>query len=83
MALKPPWLVKGKFHMNNFLVLKHVLHVPNLSTNLLSIHQLIKETKVSCNFFYPLIVYFINKIQGRQLDMPREDKLPYHKLLFN
>ena len=83
MALKPPWLVKGKFHMNNFLVLKHVLHVPNLSTNLLSIHQLIKETKVSCIFFIPLIVYFINKIQGRHLDMPREDKLPYHKLLFN
>ena len=48
---------QGNVLINQALTLKNVLHVPNLSTNLLSIHKLTKD--LNCNvIFYPSYCIF-------------------------
>ena len=41
---------KGSIHISKSITLNHVLHVPNLSCNLLSISQLSKQSNCSAKF---------------------------------
>lgn len=59
---------QGEIPLNKNVVLKNVLHVPKLSTNLVSIHRL--TNVLNCHvIFYPSYCIFKNKVQGRRLDM--------------
>ena len=50
--------------MGKFIVLKNVLHVPKLSTKLVSIHRLTKD--LNCHvIFYLSHCVFRTRVQGR------------------
>ena len=58
---------QGTINLTLFLSLKHVLHVPKLNTNLVSIHQITKDLK--CKWLsFPNIVFFKIMIREGWLD---------------
>ena len=57
-------------HITPILILKNVLHVPKLSTNLVSIQK--QKTYIAMLRFTPLIVSFRIRIRGKRLDVLRK-----------
>lgn len=62
---------KGSIQISNLITLKNVLHVPNLSCNLLSISQLTKSSNCSANFF-PSYCVFQDLSSGKTIDSAKE-----------
>lgn len=68
---------QGNVLINQALTLKNVLHVPNLSTNLLSIHKLTKD--LNCNvIFYPSYCIFQDQGTGKMIGHAREKNGLYY-----
>ena len=67
----------GDVKLNPSLVLKNVLHVPTLSTNLISIKKLTQDS--NCNvIFNQVLCVFQDKVSGRTIGRARERNGLYH-----
>ena len=64
-------------NVNPSLSLKNVLHVPKLSTNLVSIHQLIKDMICSV-IFYPTHCVFQDRVSGKMIGHAKEKNKLYY-----
>ena len=72
---------QGEVHLNKSIVLKKVLHVPKLSTNLVYIHRLTKE--LNCHvIFYPSHCVFQEQGMGKIGHARKKDGLYYLELSF-
>ena len=62
---------QGEIHINPLPILKNVLHVAKLSTNLVSIHQLTKD--MNCNvIFHPSHLVFQDQGSGKIIGLAKE-----------
>jgi len=67
-------------HLDNSIVLKIVLHIPKLSTNLVSIHRLTKD--LNCHvIFHPFDYVFQDQVSGKTIGHAREKDGLYHREL--
>ena len=67
-------------HLDNSIVLKIVLHIPKLSTNLVSIHRLTKD--LNCHvIFHPFDYVFQDQGLGKTIGHAREKDGLYHREL--
>ena len=68
---------QGKIHINSSLTLENVLHVPKLSTNLVSIHRIFKDK--NCHIvFYPSHCVLQDRSSGKTIGLAKEKKGLYY-----
>ena len=68
---------QGKIHVNSSLTLDNVLHVPKLSTNLVSIHWIVKDMNC-CVVFYPSHCVFQDQSSGKTIGLVKEKNELYY-----
>jgi len=61
---------QGDVQISPFIILKNVLHVPKLSTNLISVQKLTKD--LSCNVVFHINYILQDKNSGRMIGHARE-----------
>lgn len=74
-------IVKGTktIQINQEIELHYVLHILNLACNLLAINKFNKIIKVSCSFFYCLLMSFIQDLTSKnEISNSKENKWLYY-----